>query len=259
LTELRLDMPVRIAVIAEADVDRRQVCELVDRKIKDHAPDWWDAEQIEAEREYCGLVPATFFTRWTELRDLPTPEGALRRGGLIGFGERQRLHFDYPLGRKALLSCTLAKPRVDAVILIRDMDQQPEDRTASLTQARDEIPGQVMRVVLALPRAKREAWVLNGFDPRGANEGTLLAALREELGFDPRMRAENLDAMEHGAKRDAKRVLHHLIGKDHEREASCWRDTPWSSLRERGVGSGLVHFLVEVKERLVPLVTGRPV
>jgi hypothetical protein len=251
-------MPVRIAVIAEADADRRQVCELVDRKIKDHAPVWWAEGQIEVEREYCGLAPATLFTRWAELGSLPSPEGALRRGGFIGFEKRQHLHYDYPLGRKALVSCVLATPRVDAVILIRDMDQQPEERTASVEEARNEVSAEALKIVLALPRAKREAWVLNGFDPQNAKERASLAGLREDLGFDPRLRPEELDAMEHGAKRDAKRVLHLLIeSDDHERESRCWIETSWETLRTRGRGSRLTHFLTEVREILVPLVTGR--
>ena len=248
-------MPVRIAVIAEAAADWRQVCEMVDRKIRDHAPDWWDEHQLGAEREYCGLAPGTPFTRWCDLRNLPSPEGALRRGGYIGFGARQHLHSDYPLGRRALVSCVLA--RVDAVILVRDMDQQPKERAASLTQAREEIPAHFLTIVLALPQAKREAWVLNGFDPQNSGEQAALAELRADLGFDPRLRAEQLDAMEHGAKRDAKRVLKRLIGDDHEREARCWRDPSWAVLRERGVESCLARFLAEVKDRLVPLVTGQ--
>ncbi len=252
-------MPVRIAVIAEAEADRQLVCELIDRKILEHAPDWWEKEQLEVEREYCGLAPGTLFTPWTRLNDLPSPEGALRRGGFIGFGARRHLHSDYPLGRKALVSCALAKPEVKAVILIRDMDQQPEERADSLAQARGEIPANSLTIVLALPRAKREAWVLNGFDPKYDGEHGALAEVRENLGFDPRIHAERLDTMERGAKRDAKRVLKCLIGDDREREASCWRQTSWVVLRERGVGSGLTQFLADVKERLVPLVIGQPV
>ncbi len=158
-----------------------------------------------------------------------------------------------------MISGVLAKPRLDAIILVRDMDQQPDERTASLEQARAEVPMHAMTIVLALPRAKREAWVLNGFEPQTANEDAALGELREELGFDPVTRSEQLDATKHGAKRDAKRVLTRLTRGNHEREARCWRETPWSLLRQRGVGSNLVRFLGEVKEVLVPLVTGQRV
>lgn len=242
-------------MIAEADADRRQVCEMVDRKIRDHAPDWWDEDQLSAEREYCGLIPGTPFTRWTDLKKLPGPRGALRRGGFIGFPARQHRRFDYPLGRIALLSCVLATPSVDAVVLIRDMDDQPIERAASLAEARAEIPPDRLKIALALPRTKREAWVLNGFDPQNRKETEALAALRQELGFDPRTRSEDLDAMAHGAKRDVKRVLAELTGNDRERETPCWMETAWPVLRERGEKSGLAGFLQEVKDRLVPLVT----
>jgi hypothetical protein len=189
---------------------------------------------------------------------LPSPKGALRHGGYIGFESRQRLHFDYPLGRKALIDCILAKPRVDAVILVRDMDQQPDERTESLAHARDEIPVDMLTIVLALPIAKREAWVLNGFDPRNEQEQAALAEVRQDLGFDPRLHPELLGAMEQGAKRDAKRVLNCLMGDDHDRQARCWQEAPWKTLRERGAGSRLTQFLAEIKDRLLPLIIGAP-
>jgi hypothetical protein len=132
-------MPIRIAVIAEAEADRRQICEMIDRKIRHHAPDWWDDKQLEAERVYCGLLPGTSFTKWAELRTIVTDPNVLRSGGFIGFGGGKNRRFDYPLGRKALNYCVLAHPRVDAVVLVRDMDQQPVERAASLAQAQADV------------------------------------------------------------------------------------------------------------------------
>jgi hypothetical protein len=250
-------MPIRIAVIAEAEADRRQICETIDRKIRHHAPDWWDDEQLESERVYCGLLPGTSFTRWAELRGIIADPNALRGGGFIGFGGGKNRRFDYPLGRKALNYCALARPRVDAVILIRDMDQQPLERSASLARAQTEVSEATMKVILALPRAKREAWVLNGFIPVDSEEAAALEEVRAELSFDPCERAEELYATKTGAKRDAKRVLARLIAEDRERETKCWREAEWSLLRSRGTRSGLTQFLADVKERLVPIVTGR--
>jgi hypothetical protein len=159
-------MPIRIAVIAEAEAeaDRRQICETIDRKIRHHAPDWWDDEQLEAERVYCGIIPGTIFTKWTELRRIKDPN-ALRSGGFIGFGRGQSRGFDHPLGRKALNYCVLAHPRVDAVVLIRDMDQQSDERASSLGRAKAEVSAASITVILAMPRSKREAWILNGLHP----------------------------------------------------------------------------------------------
>jgi len=252
-------MPVRIVIVAEAEADRRQICDLIDRKIRAHSPDWWGEDQIEEEREYCGLKDGSSFTTWHELSARGSSEGALRRGGYIGFRARRPLHSDYPEARNALINCILAPSKVDVVVLVRDMDDQPKERANSLAQARDDVPPDALRVVLALPETEREAWVLNGFEPRDATEKAALARVRKELGFDPRLRPEELQAMKHGAKRDPKRVLKELMGRDHERQASCWRETPWHVLRERGQGSGLTQFLAEVKEKLVPLVTGQPI
>jgi len=227
-------MPIRIAVIAEAPADFRHVSELIDRKVRDHAPDWWDEEQLAHERAYCGLQPGSAFTRWAELRGLPAGKGLLRNGGILGLETPQRFHYDYPLGRKALILCALAELRPDAVVLIRELDQQPGERKNSLEQARDEIPPEAMRVVLALPRAKREAWALAGWVPESEEEEATFATEREGLAFHPCERAEELDAMQHGAPRDAKRVLAVLTAGDSEREARCWRKTPWATLRARG-------------------------
>jgi hypothetical protein len=249
-------MPIRIAVIAEAEADRRQICEMIDRKICHHAPDWWEEDQLEIERVYCGLLPGTPFTKWADLRKIQAPN-ALRSGGFIGFGRGQNRRFDYALGRKALNHCVLTHPNMDAVVLVRDMDQQPDERRASLVQAESEFSSVALTVILALPRSKREAWVLNGFMPLHADEAAKLDSVRSELSFDPCERAEKLYAMKTGAKRDAKRVLACLIGDDPEREAKCWCDTDWNILRKRGTGSGLTQFLKDVKERLVPLIIGQ--
>ena len=108
--------------------------------------------------------------------------------------------------------------------------------------------------VVGLARPKREAWVLAGFEPESEDERERLKTLGQELGFDPTRKPERLDAGDETAKRSAKRALKSLSGGDHEREASCWRETPLEVLRERGQACGLAAFLSEVDEHLVPLV-----
>jgi hypothetical protein len=99
--------------------------------------------------------------------------------------------------------------------------------------------------------------VLAGFDPRNQAEEASLAQLRQELGFDPRFKAEALFAKSPGALRNAKRVLSLLAGDDNDREQSCWADCPLENLIERGRVNGLADYLEEVRARLVPLFTGR--
>ena len=98
------------------------------------------------------------------------------------------------------------------------------------------------------------------FEPKTKQEKENLGAERERLSFDPVCSAHLLTAREHGAKKDAKRVLEALIPKDEnpkrEREQSCLVDTSLSTLLERGVQTGLTAYLQEIRERLVPIFRG---
>jgi hypothetical protein len=249
-------MPIRIAVVVESPVDFRHVTELVDRKVRDHAPDWWDEGQLAAERAYCGLKPGTEFTCWKELKALARERGVSLHGGPLEFDRPRGLHFDYNLGHKALALCALLELRPDVLLLVRDLDQQVNERRKSLHFVRDKIRAQSIKVVLALPCAKREAWALAGWQAQSAAEQRLFAEVREELSFHPCMNSEQLDAMEHGALRDAKRVLAKLTDGSMDRESRCWLETSWADLRTSGAGNGLTEFLSDVKEVLVPAITG---
>ena len=245
-------------MIVEAAADFRHVCGLLDRKILHHAPDWFDEKQLEGERIWCGIKPGSTFTCWKHIKQLAQTHGGLRGRGPIGFGLGDSRHYDYPSTRKVLQMCGLMKERPDAVLLVRDLDDVPRERRLSIEQAKRESNLHNMEVVLALAEAKREAWVLNGFDPKTRAEKEILAGLRSELGFDPRTEAHQLNAVKHGAPRDAKRVLAALTGGDAAREEACWMETGWTILRERGTATGLYAFLSAAKDRLVPLITGIP-
>ncbi|HEV7404212.1 MAG TPA: hypothetical protein VGO11_14825 [Chthoniobacteraceae bacterium] len=249
-------MPIRIAVVVESPVDFRHVTGLIDRKVREHAPDWWDDGQLAAEREYRGLTPGTEFTCWRELKALARERGISLHGGALEFDRPQGLHFDYNLGHKAVALCALLESRPDVLLLVRDMDQQPKERRRSLHFVRDKIPAASMKIVLALPRAKREAWALAGWQPQSTEEEKAFAEVREELAFHPCQSSEQLDAAEHGATRDAKRVLGKLTKGSMDRESKCWLETPWATLREFGQENGLAEFLNEVKAVLVPEITG---
>jgi hypothetical protein len=135
------------------------------------------------------------------------------------------------------------------------MDQQPAERKASIEAAAKAV-SHVIRCVLALPNAKREAWVLNGFDPKTPKERKVLEQLREEIGLDPCEKAHRLNAPTRGTPRDAKRALSKLTDDNREREQACWLETEWKVLRSRGVETGLTQFLADVKEVLVSAVIG---
>jgi hypothetical protein len=141
------------------------------------------------------------------------------------------------------------------VLLIRDDDRET-DRRKGLEQARDDSDLRD-RIVIGLAHCKRECWVLAGFDPVDALEESLLDELRPELGFDPRTTAHELAAKHDADKRSAKRVLGILIRDVEGREARCWEQAPLQTLRDRGQKTGLTDYLDEVRERLVPVFTGR--
>lgn len=227
------------------------MCGLVDRKILDHRPGWWDDETLEYEREWCGVEAGTCFTVWNDLAKLEDPDRALRHGGILGFDRWEGSRgYDYVSVRKVLAECLLSG--ADAVLIMRDLDAE-EERAPSIRQAAAPFAEDLV-VLLALPKEKREAWMLNGFVPQKPSEEAALAAMRQELGFCPVQRPEELRARKKGATRNAKRVVKALMPA-HDRQARCWEETPWGVLRANGIGSGLAVFLEDVRERLIPLVT----
>ena len=147
-----------------------------------------------------------------------------------------------------LSTFAIRSPTWPAILLIRDQDNQPE-RREGLEQARREakLP---LPVVVGLAVVERECWVISGFDPLDEAEESRLAAERQTLGFDPRMRSEELTACKNDlARRSPKRVLRVLCGGEHDRERRCWRETLIETLRDRGAMNGLGAFLDEVRAR----------
>lgn len=112
-------------------------------------------------------------------------------------------------------------------------------------------------IVLGLAHPKREAWILAGFEPQNEEERANLLAARQALGFDPCLRAHQMQASETGALHDAKRVLAALTGGQGAREEVCWTECRLETLEERGTENGLAAYVREIRERLVPLFTGR--
>lgn len=171
----------------------------------------------------------------------------------------QRLKADGAIALQVLqLVSLLQKDRpIKAVLLIRDLDNQPE-RRVGLEQAREEFRQRSSPLVTILGTAdsKREAWVLNGFEPQNDNEEAILAELRKALGFDPLLEAHRLRFVaREGAERirNVKVVVERLTDNNNEREAQCWTETALPLLRQRGVHTGLSAYLQEVEEQLIPI------
>jgi hypothetical protein len=248
---------VRLVVFCEAVADFRIASDLVDRVLRHDGPGWV-VDLLDAApdglRSWRGDGRGNSFfafhqlTKHVEQLAIRVPHG----------------HFD---GRPGAADAVMARTAlsivrhfvkrgeiIDAVFLVRDMDDQPQ-RETGLGQARTEARSwTTLPIVLGCANPMREAWILCGFDPETDAERARLQELRQELGFQPHEQAHHLDAQDDQAKRSAKRVLRLLTGDDREREERCWKHTALDKLRTRGVVTGLCNYLDEVRQHLIPLV-----
>jgi hypothetical protein len=239
-----------LVVVCEARADFHTSSELADRVFCDKI-DWIEAEMLDIHRVYEGLAPEQPFVTWKDVKALSKEAGIRPRGFIDG----QLAELDARQAQRAIRLIESRCPGLGGILLIRDDDKQT-DRRAGLEQARDESTRSAS-IVIGLAHTKRECWVLAGFEPRDDRETSLLADVRQELGFDPRLHAHQLTAVHDHDKRSAKRVLSHLVGGDLDREFACWRHTQLGTLKERGSETGLTAYLTEVEQRLVPILGGR--
>jgi hypothetical protein len=248
---------MKLIAFCEAPADFRITRDLVDRVVREKGPAWV-ADVLDAAPDGIRVYHAdSGGNQFFDVHHLD--QYASQLGVRATYG-----HFDgRPGAAGALMARTvfllvraLAKARgsVDAVLLVWDMDDRPEDRRAGLRQARDEAQAWAsFRIVLGCPNPKREAWVLAGFDAADPDEADRLAELRRQLGFHPNVDAHRLTAGDEQAKRSVKRVLRALTLGDQSREVRCWLDAPLDRLRDRGTDTGLCAFLDEIEQHLVPL------
>lgn len=240
-------MTLRIAVVHEAEADFTTATELADRVIVE-AVGWMTDDDIVPAREWLEFTPDGLRLSWTGIDNLALEAGIRVRGH---FG-KDPAEPDAKAAVRAIRYLRLVYPELDAVMLIRDRDDQPE-RIQGFAQARavnhDGLP-----IVIGLAIVTREAWVICGFDCQGDSELVLLQAVRKRLGFDPCLRSHELTAHKDITdKRSPKRALRELTADDRARERQCWFDTHLTLLRERGTDNGLADFLDDVRSRLAPL------
>ncbi len=243
-------MTDEVLVVCEAAADQRTGCALADRVLC-HEISWLEPELLDSVRAWRGYAPATGFVAWREIPTLVRARGLKAHGH---FGGSPGLP-DARAARYALLLAHGLEPRPRGVVLLRDLDDQPE-RRLGLEQARADyeprVSDPVSVIVIGVANTKRECWVLAAFQPHEDAERDTLAALRQQLGFDPTAAPELLTAKQEDALRSAKRVLHALLGDDPEREAACL-EADLELLLERGVRCGLADYLRELRDRLAPL------
>jgi hypothetical protein len=242
-------MSTSIALVCEGPSDLRTVCPLADRVIAYHCSAWIDAGTIGSFREYRGFRRSDRFLSWREVRGLARQHRAVFLGHFEGVPP---LHHDAHRTREAIILLTLRTPEpAAAIILVRDGDQEYEERRAGILHARDTTPAPAgVPVVVGVANRMRECWVLAGFVP-GDDEQERWAAERQRLGFDPCAESHELTASDPAADRSPKRVLAALVGDDHGRERECMTACPLDRLKDRGGANGLKAFIEELETRLV--------
>jgi hypothetical protein len=253
---------MRLLAFCEAPADFRLTAGLVDRVLREQGPSWV-ADNFEmpevirvwhpdpSGRAYFDLHA---LNEYMDRLSVPTTRGHFngRPGGAGSSMMRKALKIVRALSKRQ------PDESIDAVVLVWDMDQQPDDRRAGMALARDEARRwAAFQIVCGFQDPEREAWILAGFDPCDEAERALLAELHDALGFSPVVHAARLRDKSAGAARNIKRVLGRLTRDDPDREERCWTDPPLATLRERGGESGLAAFLDEIENTLLPLLDPR--
>jgi hypothetical protein len=248
-----LMMPLTFVMVCEdfADFEVASICS--DRVVCENV-EWIDPSIIDSYRCFEGIDRDRGFLTWTQCKKLAKDLGRRAHGHFEG----QPGDLDALAGRRAILVALdrVANPAV--VFLIRDSDDDNRERINGLGQARSEIKAIKPVIVIGVAHAKREAWVIAGVEPRNDDEHERLERLRHELGFHPCDCSHELTAAHDGDKKSAKRILNELTQGSRDRELSCIRETKIAVLEQRGTDNGLSNYVVEIKERVVPLFTGQP-
>lgn len=233
-----------IAVVCEGPADLRTAHTLADRVICDSVV-WVDLDRIDDHRVYRGVRGADPFLKWSHAKTIAREQKVT----FVGFmRDGKPAYPDAHTAMKALLLLKRSPDPVEAVLLVRDSDGDP-DRRKGLEQARQEEPW-TFPIVVAVADPKRECWVLAGFDPAD-DERERLEEVRQKLGYYPHTCSERLTATDDQATHSAKRV-HALLITSPDREDRCLTATPLDVLHQRGGRNGLADYFRELRERLIP-------
>src|SRR5206468_4122409 len=121
---------------------------------------------------------------------------------------------DYAQSRRAILLAIKLRryQNPDAVILVNDLDNQPERRDGMMQAGNEAKIKDNLIVVIGTPRWKREAWLLNAFVCQDEDEKRSLDEIRLRLGFHPCEDAERLhySSATSDPERDPKKIARDL-------------------------------------------------
>jgi hypothetical protein len=251
---------VKLVMFCESHADHRMAATLIDRVLREEGPTWvgdlMDSGPAHVREWIEDGQRRSFFDIHSVLEYIPREDRLrLPRGhfnGKPGAADAQMARNAFFLVRYLQKKWNAGKP-YDAVVIVRDMDDQGKLRRIGLDQARKEASTwAAFKIVYGCPDPEQETWLLASFEPESDEERARLDELRQELGFCPVREAHKLDATADGAKKNPKRVADKLMGTDAERRARCLHQ-PLGKLRELGTSSGLRDFLDEVNQRILPV------
>jgi hypothetical protein len=236
-------------VIYEASADFQLATELADRVLRANIRWLETSEALDSNRTWVGGPSDSQPLKWASIKRLAR-DADIRVHGHFNDAPGAP---DSKAARRAIAYVLNTFDNVTAILLVRDLDDQPERQTG-LNQARDQCNN--IRIIIGVADIERESWVLSGFRPSNDSEQALLTSARQELGFDPTSRPHQLRARNDTAIRSPKQVLRMLTRGNEEREQRCWIDTPLEVLRQNGQNNGLACFMREIEEGLVGVLTG---
>ena len=242
---------MQFVVVSEARADFTTATDLADRVLVAEIG-WLEEGLLDSQRQWVGEDSPGSQLAWTSVAH-----------GARSLGIRAQGHFNGESGladaraaRRAILYVLHQFEVVDAILLIRDMDDQDE-RRQGLEQAR-QADRSGKTIIIGLADSERECWVISGFVAETQIEKHLLEKESQRLGTDPCLNSHELTACKRDNElRSPKRVLKVLTSDDWDRQLKCWRVTPLALLGDRGGANGLADYLTEIRQKLVPLVSGR--
>jgi hypothetical protein len=253
---------IEFVVIVESSADARTATKLAERILVEKI-DWLEPEMLQHLVQWSGLEAGTENSYWKNISHI------IEREKESGFQPPRFLRRDKQ-GQKTLqpdgantikilnLVSYLQKTRqIKAVLLIRDLDNQPQ-RREGIEQARSEHINRQhkLEIIIGTADRMREAWVLNGFIPSNQEEERILQEITTQLTFNPCEESHRLrnSLTKADRIRNPKVVVEKLTGGRMEREQQCWEETSLEYLRQKGVHTGLTAYIKEIEARLIPII-----
>ncbi|MFB2773298.1 hypothetical protein ACE1AT_29100 [Pelatocladus sp. BLCC-F211] len=191
---------IEFIVIVESGADARTATKLAERVLREKI-DWLDDESIQYYFKWSGLLSGTEYSCWRDIIKIindAKEQFKYKPSRFLGHDSNSvPLKADGAASIKILHLVRFLQRRrqIKAIILIRDLDNQPE-RREGLEQARSQHINQqsLLEIVIGTANPKREAWVLNGFIPSNQEEENNLETIKTQLNFDPCIESHRLCA-----------------------------------------------------------------